>query len=111
MAISTSPEESKVSLCAFASLVLAYFAFPIAMGLGYVAMALSFLMGLFAWRSLSPHVSILKSPLVIATIGLYALILLGWAYSDAPLDDITLHLSKYAKLILVPVFILLLQNQ
>lgn len=104
-------ETSKTMTYALCALVLAYFAFPIAMGLGYVAMALSFFLGLIAWKSQSGYVHILKSPLVIAALGLYALMLVGWVYTNAPVEDVTLHFSKYAKLLLVPVFILLLQNE
>lgn len=107
-----SPQSnSKCLIAALSVLVLAYFAFPVAMALGYVSMALAFVLGLFAWKSLREYAYVLRSPLVIAALGLYVLMLLGWAYTPAPLDDVRLHFSKYAKLLLVPVFILLLQNE
>lgn len=107
----TKGEKNKLMLCALCLLVLAYVAFPVAMGLGYVAMALSFLVGLFAWKSLGGSIDVFKSPLVLASLGLYAVMLIGWTYTHAPLRDVTLHFSKYAKLVLVPVFMLLLQNE
>lgn len=107
-----SPQSnSRCLIAALSVLVLAYFAFPVAMALGYVSMALAFVLGLFAWKSLREYAYVLRSPLVIAALGLYVLMLLGWAYTPAPLDDVRLHFSKYAKLLLVPVFILLLQNE
>ena len=103
-------ENQRLLVSASAVLVLAYAAFPIAMGLGYVAMALSFVLGLCAWKSLRTQAHVLNNPLVIASLGLYAWMVIGWSYSIAPTSDVTLHFSKYAKLVLVPVFVLLLQD-
>lgn len=108
---SANQQSSKCLTAALSVLVLAYFAFPIAMGLGYVSMALAFVLGLLAWKSLREDAPLLRSPLVISALGLYALMLLGWMYTPAPLEDVRLHFSKYAKLLLVPVFILLLQDE
>lgn len=80
-----SPQSnSKCLIAALSVLVLAYFAFPVAMALGYVSMALAFVLGLFAWKSLREYAYVLRSPLVIAALGLYVLMLLGWAYTPAP---------------------------
>ena len=108
---SANQKHSKCLTAALGVLVLAYFAFPVAMGLGYVSMALAFVLGLLAWKSLRTDVRLLRSPLVVSALGLYALMLLGWIYTPAPMEDIRLHFSKYAKLLLVPVFILLLQDE
>lgn len=108
---SANQQPSKCLTAALSVLVLAYFAFPVAMGLGYVSMALAFVLGLLAWKSLREDAPLLRSPLVISALGLYALMLLGWMYTPAPLEDVRLHFSKYAKLLLVPVFILLLQDE
>ena len=108
---SANQKHSKCLTAALGVLVLAYFAFPVAMGLGYVSMALAFVLGLLAWKSLRTDAQLLRSPLVISALGLYALMLVGWIYTSAPMEDIRLHFSKYAKLLLVPVFILLLQDE
>ncbi len=108
---SANQQSSKCLTAALSVLVLAYFAFPVAMGLGYVSMALAFVLGLLAWKSLREDAPLLRSPLVISALGLYVLMLLGWMYTPAPLEDVRLHFSKYAKLLLVPVFILLLQDE
>lgn len=106
-----SPQStSKCLTAALSVLVLAYFAFPVAMALGYVSMALAFVLGLFAWKSLREYAYVLRSPLVIAALGLYALVALGWTYTTAPWADAEVHFTKYAKLLLVPVFMLLLQQ-
>lgn len=81
------------------------------MALGYVTMALAFILGVCAWSEFRNKAKIIKSPLVIAAIGLYVLMLLGSFYTSAPWEDIRLHFSKYAKLLLVPIFIFLLQDE
>lgn len=108
--ISSADEKSKIYVAAMVMLVVAYFAFPVAMGLAYAAMVFAFLLGLASWKIIRPNSELLKSPLVLASVGLYLLIAIGWMYSSASWDDAKLHFSKYAKLILIPVFFLLLQN-
>jgi len=102
--ISSANEKSKIYVAAMVMLVVAYFAFPVAMGLAYAAMVFAFLLGLASWKIIRPNSELLKSPLVLASVGLYILIAIGWLYSSASWDDAKLHFSKYAKLILIPVF-------
>ena len=89
-------ENNRLFIVASAFLVLAYAAFPVAMALGYVAMALAFVLGLCAWKSIRLNLHNLANPLVVASLGLYLWMVLGWSYSEAPTSDVTLHFSKYA---------------
>ncbi|MBQ0133016.1 MAG: O-antigen ligase family protein, partial [Comamonas sp.] len=67
-------------------------------------------LGLCAWQRLRWQHQAFRNPLVIAGLGLYGWMLVGWSYSNAPTSDVILHFSKYAKLALIPVFWLLLQD-
>ncbi len=95
---------------ALACLVLVFLSFPVAMALGYVAMALVLLFGLLSGRIWQRWPTVRHAPLVWAALGLYALMLIGTLYSPASSEDIRLHLSKYSKLLLVPVCLALLSD-
>ena len=96
---------------ALACLVLVFLSFPVAMALGYVAMALVLLFALLSGRVWQRWPAVRRAPVVWAALGLYALMLLGILYTPASDADIGLHLSKYSKLLLVPVGIALLAEQ
>lgn len=93
---------------ALACLVVGFFAFPVAMALAYLAMALALLFGLLSGRLGQRWSIVRRAPVVWAALGLYGLMLLGVLYTPAGWGDIGLHLSKYGKLLLVPVYIALL---
>lgn len=107
--MTSTPSGSRVLHWALISLVLAYLAFPVAMGLAYVAMVMAFVLGLASWKSIHINSAELKSPLIFSALSLYLLIVVGVGYSQAPWEDISIHLTKYAKLVLIPVIFLLLQ--
>lgn len=92
-------------------LVLAYLTFPVAMAIAYFAMGMILFLGLLNFKFILTSSSEMKNPLVFSSLALYFLILIGISYSDAPWEDIFIHLSKYAKLLLVPIIFLLLQHE
>jgi len=96
---------------ALACLVLVFLSFPVAMALGYVAMALVLLFGLLSGRIWQRWPTVRRAPVVWAALGLYALMLVGTLYTPASHDDVVLHLSKYSKLLWVPVGMALLSDQ
>lgn len=96
---------------ALVSLVVVFVSFPVAMALGYVAMALALVFGLLTGRIWQRWPMVRQAPVVWAALGLYGLTLLGTLYTPAGWEDIRLHLSKYAKLLLVPVCIALLAEK
>lgn len=91
-------------------LLIAYLAFPVAMALGNVAMAGAFIAGIYCWRKLPDRYQLWISPVCIAAWALYVVMLVGIAYSNASWSDITLHLTKYSKLLMLPVFFVLMLN-
>lgn len=107
--MTSTPPDSRLLHLAFISLVLAYFAFPVAMGLAYIAMVMAFFGGLANWKSIHIKSVDFKTPLIFSALLLYLLIVVGVGYSQAPWEDISIHLTKYAKLVLIPVFFLLLR--
>lgn len=95
---------------ALVCLVVVFLSFPVAMALSYVAMALALLFGLLSGRLWQRWPIVRRAPVVWAALGLYGLMLLGILYTPAGWQDIGLHLSKYGKLLLVPVFVALLAD-
>lgn len=89
-------------------LVVVFLSFPVAMALSYAAMALALLFGLASGRLWQRWSTVRRAPVVWAALGLYGLMLLGISYTPAGWEDIGLHLSKYGKLLLVPVCLALL---
>ena len=92
------------------SLIAVFFFFPISMALGYIAMALALLFWLSSGKIRFYWEDINKRTIVWVALGLYAVIVLGVLYSDAKSEDIFIHLTKYSKLLLIPIFISLLAN-
>lgn len=91
-------------------LVGAFFFFPISMALGYIAMLATGLLWLLGGK-VRAHWSIVKrQPVVWAGLGLYGLVFLGILYAKADADYVALHISKYGKFLLLPVFIALLSD-
>lgn len=90
------------------TLVAAFLFFPVVFALGNVVIVLAFVLSLAAGGYRERWQLVRGMPVVWWALGLYAVILAGGLYSPAPLADITLHLSKYAKLLLIPVLLPLL---
>ena len=91
-------------------LLIAYLAFPVAMALGNVAMVGAFIVAICCWRQLPDRDQVWASPVCVAAWALYVVMLVGIVYSNATSSDISLHLSKYSKLLMLPVFFVLLHN-
>ena len=108
MTFDTRRMQALFESAALVCLVVVFLSFPVAMALAYIAMALALLFGLLSGRIWQRWPTVRRAPVVWAALGLYALMLLGILYTPASQDDILLHLSKYSKLLLVPVCIALL---
>ena len=93
------------------SLVAGFLLFPAAFALGNTAILLAFLLSLAAGACHKRWNAIRMMPAIWWALGLYAMVLLGALYTSAPAADIKLHLSKYSKLLLVPVLLPLLIEQ
>lgn len=101
----------KIEKTAQGFLIAAFLFFPTAMGLGNVVMILAFLLGIFAlWLDRKTAGDLLFNPAIICALGLYALIMLGSIYTEAPSADMWLHWKKYSKLLYIPIFVFLLRD-
>jgi O-antigen ligase len=100
----------KSDACARAVLVLTAFMTPIstaAMNLGFALLLVFFLLsGNYLERL---HI-LRKYPIVWFATGLFALICAGALWTAAPLDEAGWQISKYSKLLFVPVILVLAQN-
>lgn len=52
-----------------------------------------------------------KRPMVLAPIAIFALVILGIAWTPAPWEDVFHHLSKYVKLLFIPMLMFLLAGR
>lgn len=93
------------------SLVCGFLTFPVAMGLANLAMLLTLVFALLAGQWQRQWQTVQKLPMVWAALGLYGLIVLGCFYTQAPHDDVVLHLNKYSKLLYFVIFLSLLTNE
>lgn len=94
-----------------ASLVLVFFAFPVSVALANVGLALTlvfWLLGCIWGSSLRDTRQALSNPLTAPALALFAWIVLAALWSPADGSHIGGALQKYAKFLLVPVFIGLL---
>lgn len=91
-------------------LVAAFFLFPISMALGYIAMLLTALLWLCGGKVRNHWNAVRKQPVVWAGLGLYGLVFVGILYTSAGWDYVFLHMGKYGKLLLLPVFISLMAD-
>lgn len=90
--------SSRWDVALSAIVVALYASFPISLALTSVLMVLLIVVWLLGgyWRDL-PQV-LTANPVAVAALALYGVILLGVAWTPAPWSDVSLHLSKYAKL-------------
>lgn len=93
------------------SLVTGYLTFPIAMGLANLAMLLTLIFWLLAGQFNYRWHIIKTLPITWAALGLYVLIMVGCLYTPAPSADVTLHLSKYSKLLYFALLLSLLTDE
>lgn len=91
------------------ALVAGFLFFPVFLALGNVALALALLLALAGgWRQRGQHIR--QRPILWWALGLYAVVLLGVLYTPGPAGDVLVHLSKYAKLLALPLLWPLLQE-
>ena len=91
--------------------VVLYFAFPTMLGLANLAMVLLLVTGLYLLRHAEARKALLHNPVVWVLVSLYALTLLGALYTPADGKWVSLHLSKYAKLLYAAMLIALLAGK
>lgn len=100
--------QPKLQLAANWTLVSVFLFFPVVFALGNVLIALALVLSLLAGNYRARWETIKGVPVVWWALGLYAMVLLGVTYSPAPSADVQLHLSKYSKLLWIPVLLSLL---
>ncbi|MCE1249776.1 MAG: O-antigen ligase family protein [Comamonadaceae bacterium] len=103
--------EQRLGSAAQWALVAGFLLFPAFLALGNVALVLALLLALCAggWRARWQQVR--RTPLLWWALGLYGCVWLGVAYSPAPWGDVQIHLSKYGKLLALPLLWPLLQAE
>ena len=89
------------------TLVAAFGAFPIALGLANVLMLLTLVLWVLGGHWQQRWQAVKGNPVFWAATVLYACILVGVAYTVAPASDWKLHLGKYLKLALLGVWLTL----
>lgn len=94
-----------------ASLVLAFFAFPMSVALANVALLLALLLWLPSLWGIEARIDLreaLRNPLALPALALFAWVVVAIAWSPAEPGDVLSFLQKYLKFALVPMFIALL---
>lgn len=90
------------------TLVAAFGAFPIALGLANALMLLAVLLWCLGGHWAERWQAVSRNPVAWLVLALYGLMLLGVLYTPAPADDWQLHLKKYIKLPMMVVWLALL---
>ncbi|RJG02019.1 O-antigen ligase family protein [Noviherbaspirillum sedimenti] len=90
---------------------LVFLTFPVAMGVANALTLLLLLAWIFSGNHRAHWHAIRANPVIMMALLLYGVILLGASYSAAPAADITLHLTKYAKLLFVAVLFSILGDR
>lgn len=105
--LTTAPLQSWLTLLVGAL----FFAFPTVLGLANLATLLLLITGLFLLRRVEVRAALLHTPVVWALAGLYTVVVVGVAYTPADSLWVSLHLSKYAKLLYAAMLIALLTGK
>lgn len=95
----------------YLSAVFAGFSLAMPVVWGSIAFALLLISWLFLGRWQDQFCRLRSSPAAIATIALLALYVIGTLYSTGPRHEATGFLSKYAKLIVIPIIIMALIDE
>jgi O-antigen ligase len=102
--------QPRVMQAAQWALVAGFLLFPVAFAMGNVFIAVAFVLSLAAGAYRTRWQSVRQIPAVWWALGLYAVVLVGLAYSPAPWADARVPLSKYGKLLALPVLLSLLME-
>lgn len=87
-------------LVAHGALIGLFFAFPIAISLGNILMALFVLAWLVGGRYRQRWQAIRQHPITLPSLLLYGIVLVGILYTPVPLADTASHVNKYFKLVI-----------
>jgi len=90
------------------TLVAAFGAFPIALGLANALMLLAVMLWCLGGQWADRWQAVSRNPVAWLVLVLYGLMLLGVLYTPAPAEDWQLHLKKYIKLPMMVVWLALL---
>lgn len=92
------------------SLVGVFLCFPLAIGAANTCMALVLLFWPLAGRYRQRWDAVRHNPVTAPALALYAMVLMGTLYSDAPAHDVWNHLIKYSKFLFALMFLSLLDQ-
>ena len=102
--------QQRADLVAKLACVAIYFLFPISVAGANVSMLVVLIAGLLAGQYRQRWAALQGNPIVWASLGLYAWMLIGIAYSPAPWSDVAQHLGKYFKLVFLVLVMSLLTD-
>lgn len=102
--------RQRADLVAKLACVALYFLFPISVAGANVSMLVVLVSGLLAGQYRQRWEAVRGNPVVWASLGLYAWMIIGIAYSPAPWPDVAQHLGKYFKLVFLVLVMSLLMD-
>ena len=102
--------QQRADLVAKLACVALYFLFPISVAGANVSMLVVLVAGLLAGQYHQRWEAVRGNPIVWASLGLYAWMIIGIAYSPAPWPDVAQHLGKYFKLVFLVLVMSLLMD-
>lgn len=102
--------QQRADLVAKLACVALYFLFPISVAGANVSMLVVLVSGLLAGQYRQRWDAVRGNPVVWASLGLYAWMIIGIAYSPAPWPDVAQHLGKYFKLVFLVLVMSLLMD-
>ena len=102
--------QQRADVLAKLACVALYFLFPISVAGANVSMLVVLVAGLLAGQYRQRWDAVRGNPIVLASLGLYAWMVVGIAYSPASWPDVTQHLGKYFKLVFLVLVMSLLMD-
>lgn len=102
--------QQRADLVAKLACVALYFLFPISVAGANVSMLVVLVAGLLAGQYRQRWEAVRGNPVAWASLGLYAWMIIGIAYSPAPWPDVVQHLGKYFKLVFLVLVMSLLMD-